>query len=77
MGIHGPTCIFWANLTPFSLELRDMSVLPKCDADACIDMVKACEDYHKVSFSNHLGRHGECQCQCMTVRLNSRSLRAP
>ena len=20
MGIHGPTCIFWANLTPFSLK---------------------------------------------------------
>jgi hypothetical protein len=21
-GMHGPTCIFWANLTPFSLKAR-------------------------------------------------------
>jgi hypothetical protein len=21
--MHGPTCSFWANLTPFSLQMRD------------------------------------------------------
>ena len=27
-GIHGPTCIFWANLTPFSLEAAILEAAP-------------------------------------------------
>jgi glutamate-1-semialdehyde aminotransferase len=26
--MHGPTCIFWANLTPFSLKYLDMCNSP-------------------------------------------------
>jgi hypothetical protein len=30
--MHGPTCIFWANLTPFSLQWAFKKAFAKCDS---------------------------------------------
>ena len=48
-------------------ELRDCSVLSKVETDECAAATRACEDFHKVSFSCHLGREGELACQCLSV----------
>ena len=35
--MHGPTCVFWANLTSFSLQLEDLRL-----SDEASDLLEAC-----------------------------------
>jgi hypothetical protein len=62
--MHGPTCIFWANLIPFSLQGISLSIacgvghIPSGDQSACI----ACEDTETSSFDEEWGKYKCIAC---------------
>jgi hypothetical protein len=50
--MHGPTCIFWANLTPFSLQDKLLgSHHFRCGCDRCADERPGCLDHRIAGFS--------------------------